>query len=248
MYLFGFPEGLAGGSKETSYITNFDTSHTTSASTSEPVLIGNTSWQTNWSTKRETNIKYHSFHNGMGVENLYKAGVTHVNVNNDGGVRFYALASEMRGTYGLYDRTPENGIPVAPKITAFVNLIYWQIGVSLPNSGADPSVNVGKHSIGSWYKALTIGTFMGTLSDGSWDYAITVSSLEVLKRPHEFYFVVNVNYPAPYLNGVTHTDNKSTWFATNRTTTADTYRTSSWDSDFVTTWGTDRLTSHITYG
>ena len=49
MYLFGFPEGLAGGSKETIYLTNYNTSHGTTRSTN----FG-TGWYTNRNTSHPT--------------------------------------------------------------------------------------------------------------------------------------------------------------------------------------------------
>lgn len=49
MYLFGFAEGLAGGSKETSYLTNYNTSHGTSRTTNY-----NTGWYTARTTSRTT--------------------------------------------------------------------------------------------------------------------------------------------------------------------------------------------------
>ena len=46
MYLFGFPEGLAGGSKETTYTTVWDTSHSTN--------YAYTNWNSTWDTSKTT--------------------------------------------------------------------------------------------------------------------------------------------------------------------------------------------------
>jgi len=243
MYLFGFPEGLAGGSKETEYLTSYNTSHTTSNT-----INASTSWATNKTTSRSTaKSRTDFYYSGLDKEffrTLYQQEHYLRIISNgmhwivSGGEYYQDLSSpSMRALYQY--RTFGHIINSIPS------------GITGYSSGGDPTVNVGK--IVSGY--AKIGAYQRTMS-GGWAYGLTICSTATHSGSpitgigtYNGGYSVQLKYYSQVVDRPRGTFSGSytgatSWSTYSHNTSKSTLKSASW----ATSYQTNRLTSHITYG
>ena len=244
MYLFGFPEGLTGGSKETSYITNYNTSHTTS-----DTINASTYWATNRTTSKSTGHSRTDFYySGLDKEffqTIYVNGNFYIRITGSG-VQWYALyggsyadlsSPSMRALYG-YGRLDQiiNGMPS---------------GITAYSADGDPTVNTGKIIQGF----LKVGTYHRVIN-GGWAYGLTICSTAT----HSGSPITGIGtWTGSWSNQkvlVSQCIDKfrgtfsgsytgaTSWSTYSHNTSQSTLKSASWATSYLT----NRSTSHVTYG
>ena len=240
MYLFGFPEGLAGGSKETEYLTNFDTSHSTVGSTT-----GSTSYGTTRNTNRTTSrTMLFAWYEGLNKSYYLQNNHCYFEVRSTDVV---IRAKIARGWYGGTD-----GTNVLWDVVDHTEVHDLKGLAPAPPNGYNPQANQNKwFNSAEWGNTIYIGAYRNTaynnyrydllVSSGSGSKIIgfnsTIQGYESLKTLSRIADVARGQETRYYWAG--------TWW---RTTTHQTSRSTAIATDVDTIYQTNQLTSRITYG
>jgi len=255
MYLFGFPEGLAGGSKETTYASGWNTSRTTTYPTN---------WNTYWNTSRGTS------RNTTKTRSLYTHSYNWTPYYHDPSFKVLVLANgqcSLRYTWwmpkwssgtppAIGSQTTSDQIADGWSGYASKNYGVLSFGASqaestlvLPNTGSPNSVNEGKiintTAITNDYRnygafRIKIGPCRNDVTDWAWNYSITF--VESLNLDGSLHWVKSFMF-SPYTSSENYTASTSWSTVLNQTGV-----TTSKSTTRGTTYQTSQLTSHITYG
>ena len=225
MSLFGFPSGLAGGSKETEYLTDWQTNKSTTFTTSR-----STDYPTYRSTSQETTYTQQSYNV------LYAMGTGLGNINTG--------VLDPRIARGKFQFGQYWGLEVCDQYGNMVNagaLLQWPASQVVGWSQSVPS----RYPINP--------TNYGVYVQGNTHYEPSRIEVAAFERIGQYIFTVAIRKmnEAAYLSiydganpVITNTTGNTSW-----STQGGVYQQNTeYGTSGLTDFQTDQLTSHITYG
>lgn len=225
MSLFGFPSGLSGGSKETEYLTDWQTNKSTTFTTSH-----STDYPTYHSTSQETTYTQSSYNV------LYQMGEGLGNINT--GILDPRIARGRRnyGNYWNLEVCDQNG-----NMVGVSGMLTW------PSS----QVSGWNDSVPSRYPMTPANVGVYCQANAHYEpHRIEVAAFERISN-HHFTVAIRKMTEATYMSiydganpVITNTTGNTSW-----STQGGVYQQNTeYGTSGLTEFQTDQLTSHITYG